>query len=279
MSQHNQKMIMLSADMTLNDWIRQREITGFSTFSFEDVVLSFQNRSKQVLLNAIQREKKCGRIYSPYKSFYVIVPVHYVTRGSVPPAYYMDNLMRYLGKRYYMGLLTAAAFWGAAHQRSQIDYVFVEKPALKGFAGHSDVKVCGLSRFPFEHTVTRNGECGVVRYSNAELTACDLVQNARILGGHSVVATVLRELLESVDFHGAAEGVFCHCTTAVIQRLGYLVEEVLGDVVQGGVIYDEWRKMSVARRLIPLNAERRNEGASVSARWKIVVNEIVEEDD
>ena len=265
--------------MTLREWIRQREITGFPTFSFEDTLLAFPDRSRQVLLNAIQREKKCGRIYSPYKSFYVIVPVHYVTRGSVPPAYYMDRLMHYLGKRYYMGLLSAAAFWGAAHQRSQTDYVFVEKPVLKGFAGPSDVKVYGLSRFPFEYTVTRNGECGVVRYSNAELTACDLVQNASAIGGHSVVATILRELLESVDFHGAAEGVFSRFSSAVIQRLGYLVEEVLGDSVQGGVIYDEWRKMPVPRRTILLNADRRTENAPISERWKIVVNEIVEEDD
>ena len=265
--------------MTLREWIRQREITGFPMFSFEDAIRTFPNRSRQVLLNAIQREKKCGRIYSPYKSFYVIVPVHYVTRGSVPPAYYMDSLMHYLGKRYYMGLLSAAAFWGAAHQRSQLDYVFVEKPVLKGFAKPSDVKVYGLSRFPFEYTVTRNGECGIVRYSNAELTACDLVQNASALGGRSVVATILRELLESVDFHGAAEGVFGLCSSAVIQRLGYLVEEVLGDGVQGGVIYDEWRKMPVVRRTIPLNDERQAEGTHVSERWKIIVNEIVEEDD
>ena len=264
--------------MTLREWIRQREITGFPTFTFEDATLAFPGRSRQVLLNAIQREKKCGRIYSPYKSFYVIVPVHYVTRGSVPPAYYMDSLMHYLGKRYYMGLLSAAAFWGAAHQRSQVDYVFVERPILKGFAEPSDVKVYGLSRLPFEYTVTRNGECGVVRYSNAELTACDLVQNASALGGYSVVATILRELLESVDFHGAAEGVFGLCSSAAIQRLGYLVEEVLGDGVRGGIIYDEWRKMAVARRTTPLNAARRTEGSPVSERWKIVVNDVVEED-
>ena len=265
--------------MTLREWVRQREITGFPTFSFEDTIQAFPDRSRQVLLNAIQREKKCGRIYSPYKSFYVIVPVHYVTRGSVPPAYYMDSLMHYLEKRYYMGLLSAATFWGAAHQRSQVDYVFVERPVLKGFAEPTDVKVYGLSRFPFEYTVTRNGECGVVRYSNAELTACDLVQNASALGGYSVVATILRELLESADFHRAAEGVFCLFSSAVIQRLGYLVAEVLEDGVQGSVIYDEWRKMPVARRTIPLNAERRTKGASVSKRWMIVVNEIVEEDD
>lgn len=265
--------------MTLREWIRKREITGFPTFSFEDTLLAFPDRSRQVLLNAIQREKKCGRIYSPYKSFYVIVPVHYVTRGSVPPAYYMDSLMHCLGKRYYMGLLSAATFLGAAHQRSQKDYVFVEKPVLKGFAGPSDVKVYGLSRFPFDYTVTRNGECGIVRYSNAELTACDLVQNASAIGGHSVVATILRELLESVDFHGTAEGVFSCFSSAVIQRLGYLVEEVLGDSVHGGVIYDEWRKMPVARRTILLNADRRTENAPISERWKIVVNEIVEEDD
>ena len=80
-------------------------------------------------------------------------------------------------------------------------------------------------------------------------------------------------------FHGAAEGVFSRCSSAVIQRLGYLVEEVLGDSVQGGVIYDEWRKMPVPRRTILLNADRRTENAPISERWKIVVNEIVEEDD
>jgi hypothetical protein len=36
--------------------------------------------------------------------------------GIVPPEFYIDDLMKHLTRPYYVSLLNAAAFYGAAHQ-------------------------------------------------------------------------------------------------------------------------------------------------------------------
>lgn len=48
-----------------------------------------------------------------------IVPIKYELKSSVPPTTYIDQLMTYLNREYYIGLLNAAAFYGASHQQSQ----------------------------------------------------------------------------------------------------------------------------------------------------------------
>jgi hypothetical protein len=56
---------------------------------------------------------------SVLKGFYAIIPVGYALRGAVPPELYIDDLMKYLNRTYYISLLNAAVFYGAAHQQPQ----------------------------------------------------------------------------------------------------------------------------------------------------------------
>ena len=74
---------------------------------------------------------------SPYRpddrhGFYVIVSPEYGFKGVVPPTEYIDQLMKYLGREYYVGLLNAAAFQGAAYQQPQIFSVIVNTDNLRG---------------------------------------------------------------------------------------------------------------------------------------------------
>lgn len=103
----------------LNDWIRNLEINGVFTFSVEEAREYFPDISEQNLNNSLYRFTLKNRIVSVYKGFYVIIPPHYAAKGIVPPTYYIDQLMQYIGKSYYISLLSAAEFFGAAHQRSQ----------------------------------------------------------------------------------------------------------------------------------------------------------------
>ena len=54
----------------------------------------------------------------------------------------------------------------------------------------------------------KNAEMGVIKYSNAELTALDLVQYADRVGSFSSVATVLAELREATNFADARNASF-----------------------------------------------------------------------
>jgi len=48
--------------------------------------------------------------------------------GVIPVEFYIDELMKYLNKTYYVGLYSAAMFHGAAHQQPQEFYIISEKP-------------------------------------------------------------------------------------------------------------------------------------------------------
>ena len=264
---------------TIREWLRQREIRGKTITSLEEVNSAFPNLSKQVVFNTLSRLKKEKILYSPYSAFYVTIPSQYVLRGEVPPYYYMDAFMSRQGKRYYFGLLSAGALWGAAHQRAQNDFVIMERPRLSQVGiSKRGVKWIYRKEIPCDFLCTKNGEAGPVVYSNAELTALDMVQYEQYAGGYSVVATVLGELLESTDFSKAADGLFRHFNIATIQRLGFIIEKVLGDKNQGEVIYSQWRECFDQPHYVPLSPRRKPEGER-DERWKIVVNTEMEADE
>ena len=75
--------------------------------------------SEQIIKNELVRLCSNKTIANVYRGFYVIIPVHYVLRGSVPATYYIDQLMTYLSKPYYVCMLSAAELLGVAHQRPQ----------------------------------------------------------------------------------------------------------------------------------------------------------------
>ena len=264
---------------TVREWVREREITGKPFFSFSDLKSEFPLSSDQVLLNNISRLKRGRIVYSPYKSFYVVLPPQYVLIGSVPASYYMGELMNRLGKKYYFGLLTAAAMWGAAHQRPLVDCVMTELPRLSSSVDKRNVRWVYRPSLPVQYACVKNGEYGTVRYSSAELTAVELVQYESHAGGLSRVATVIEELLESTNFSHASDGVFKVCKDTAIQRLGYIVEKEIGDERQGEIIYHEWTRSCQTPHFIPLSVRSDAVVTHRDERWKIDVNMAIERDE
>ena len=265
--------------MTVRGWIREREVRGMTMFSLEALKKAFPSLSRQAMSNALSRLKKAGVIYSPYSSFYVAMPPQYALRGMVPPYYFMNALMQEQKREYYFGLLSAAALWGAGHQRSQVDYVVTTPPLLsRSETQKRRIRWVYKDTIPKHHLREKNGEAGPVIYSDAVLTALDLVQYEHLVGGLSVAATVLAELLEATDFQNAGGGLFTSCPSASVQRLGYIVERVLGDSRQGDVIFSEWRKLNASSHYVSLSPRTAADGDR-DERWRIIVNTEVEADE
>lgn len=266
--------------MSIADWCEKIELNGKRYFTFSEVCDSFSHLSRQVVKNALFRLRKELKIYSPYREFYIILPTQYRLRGAVPPMFYMEELMKHLGRKHYFSLLSASVIWGAAHQLPQVDFVTIEKNGLfTANRQRRDVEWIVRSQVPEKFILTRPGEDGDIHYSNAELTAVELVQYEQRVGGLSHVATVLRELLEHTDFAHASDGVFSVCKDTAIQRLGYIVEAVLGEELQGEVIYHEWVKTCPAPHYVNLSMRSNGEVSHRNERWKINVNTTIEEDE
>ena len=211
-----------------------------------------------------------------YKGFYVIVPVQYRLKGVVPPPYYINELMAYLKKPYYVGLLSAAAVYGAAHQRAMETQV-VTIPPRSRTSRNKLISWNYRQQIPSHLLVTKNAEMGIIKYSNPELTAVDLVQFATNIGGYGRVATVLAELAELVDINKIVD-VIPFTTTPALQRMGYLLENVLFEREKADTLYNMLRESKTALKSVPLSTEQPLTSAEHN-RWRVNPNINIEIDE
>ena len=267
-------------NMTLQKWIKDRAIHGFPTFSIEDVRETGMYSSEQILQNELYRLCSNKTIASVYRGFYVIIPVQYVLRGSVPATYYIDQLMAYLQKPYYVCMLSAAELLGAAHQRPQQFSVMTTFPKRR-VVSTRNVIIDWFYRegLPEDALITKNTETGTIRISNPLLTAADLVQYQQHIGGLSRVATVLEELSEQINIKSQFAQLATFLKKVVWQRLGYILEHVVEEKELADELYDQIRNLPGSIMYMPLSTSAENNTSERNSRWKININVQIEKDD
>ena len=269
-----------SFNMTLQKWIKDRAIHGFSTFSIEDVRETGMYSSEQILQNELYRLCSNKTIASVYRGFYVIIPVQYVLRGSVPATYYIDQLMAYLSKPYYVCMLSATELLGAAHQRPQQFSVMTTFPKRR-VVSTRNVIIDWFYRegLPEDALITKNTETGTIRISNPLLTAADLVQYQQHIGGLSRVATVLEELSEQINIKSQFASLASFVKKVTWQRLGYILEHVVEENELADELYEQIRNLPGSLMYMPLSTSAENNTSERNSRWKININVQIEKDD
>lgn len=267
--------------MTIREWINNRLIHGKPFFSVEDIRISFPNIIETSMRRELSRLVASKIIISVYRGFYVIVPPHYAADLKIPAYFYIDQLMSYIGKPYYLSLLTAGVLWGAAHQRPQRTSVMTIPPrARTSMTRNDDLLWAYRSNIPEQFLKKKNSETGTILYSDAELTAIDLVQFEHLIGGLSRAATVLSELVENTNFSKAAtSGLFYLTTVPTIQRLGFLLDEILYETEQADVLYKELIQYAPNYTYQLLSRRSPHIKENCNKRWKIYVNNQIEPDD
>jgi predicted transcriptional regulator of viral defense system len=257
----------------LVDFINTMAAKGRSSFSSKDIEKQMKS-SSMAIKAALRRLQKKGEIAMPYRGFYVIVPPEYRALGSLPAEQFIPDLMNYLGEIYYVGLLSAAEYHGAAHQRSQIFQVVVAKSRRSIKCGKIRVDFIFRKNAAKIPTQNRNTPAGIIKISTPEGTALDLIGYAKHCGGINNVATVLAELVEKIDSKRLVVAAKLS-PIAWVQRLGYLLDlTVKGDKTDGIAAYVK-NKWPVRIRLIPSNNIK---GAKMDARWRVLINAKVEAD-
>ena len=266
--------------MTLQKWIKDRAIHGFPTFSIEDVRETGMYSSEQILQNELYRLCSNKTIASVYRGFYVIIPVQYVLRGSVPATYYIDQLMAYLSKPYYVCMLSAAELLGAAHQRPQQFSVMTTFPKRR-VVSTRNVIIDWFYRegLPEDALITKNTETGTIRISNPLLTAADLVQYQQHVGGLSRVVTILEELSEQINIKSQFASLASFVKKVTWQRLGYILEHVVEENELADELYEQIRNLPGSIMYMPLSTSAENNTSERNSRWKININVQIEKDD
>lgn len=267
--------------MTIREWIKDRQLHGRHCFSLKDIREAFSDMKENTVNQELSILVSQRIISLVYKGFYVIVPPQYGLSLKIPAYYYIDHLMHYLGKPYYLSLLTAAALWGAAHQRPQRTSVMTIPPrARTSTERNNDLLWCYRPAIPTQFLCRKNSETGTILYSNAELTAIDLVQYSHLIGGLSRAATVLAELAENLDFSKPdISQLFEYTTTPTLQRLGFILDEILEEKELADRLYNKLKAFAPRLTYQSLSKQVAPDKSVRNSRWKIYINTIIEPDD
>jgi predicted transcriptional regulator of viral defense system len=189
---------------------------------------SMLDRNDDAVRTGLARLARKGAIFSPSRSFYVVIPPEYRLWGAVPAAHFIDPLMRFLDRTYYVALLSAAEMHGAAHQAPQVFQAMVDQPLRDRDFGRVRLRLFTSAHVIDAPVERRNVPTGTVRLATRELTAVDLVERPGNSGGIDNVATVLTELGQ-LDGKLLAE-VAAARSRSVARRLGWLLTFVGADV-------------------------------------------------
>ncbi|WP_446830465.1 type IV toxin-antitoxin system AbiEi family antitoxin domain-containing protein [Candidatus Foliamicus sp.] len=241
--------------------------------------LGLRHRS---FLDAAERLQQSRKLLRVRQGFYVVVPPQYASWGAPPPAWFIDELMRWEGTAYYVGLLKAAELHGATHQAVMQFQVVCRKRLPEIRAGRHLIAFYfrkGMEP-PLAGVEDRKTDTGMMKISSAALTALDLLRYPQASGGIDSVATVLAELapaIQAEELASLATGV----ERSVAQRLGYLLDYA-GETRLAKCMRDRLRSKGPLR-WIDLDRNAHDPDCAPppllrDAQWRIVAHRLPEPD-
>lgn len=270
---HNCNIIMNKERINnyILNYTEQRLASGKLFFTQDELKFEFNLYSEAALISALNRLIKKGKAVSIHKGFYLIIPPDRMAKGILPPYLFIDSLMNYLSRTYYVGLLSAAVYYGASHQQAQEYFIFINKPPLrtknkKGLKLNFVVQ----SVIPKVGIVKKKTETGYINISSAELTALDLVKYQSNVGGMNRVVSVLSELVDEMKSGKLREILESEKVSITsLQRLGYILDKLeeknLSDVILDYLADKRKSKIS-------LKPEANKKSFSYNSKWKIIEN-------
>ena len=179
-----------------------------------------------------------------------------------------------------MGLLSAASLHGASHQQPQEFFVVTCLPALRATQKRGiRINYITKTSVPEKLCESRKTESGYIRISNPVLTATDLVQFEKRVGGMNRVATVLGELTESIKPEDFKPNLLDHAPVTALQRLGYILDNVFHNQSLADALYKLLQTNKAQFLRIPLKTSSKRKGFPSDSKWKVIVNTKLQADE
>lgn len=260
---------MQSGIMSIPRYIENLQAKGRYSFSYQDIVTG-TGKSEKAVERALSRLRPQGAIASPRKGFYLIIPPEYRVAGCLPATWFIDDMMKFAKERYYVGLLSAAELFGAAHHSPQEFQVITEHSHRGVQCGRTKIRFFSKRYLTLTPTTTHKTRTGYMQISTPEATALDLVRYSFELGGLSSVAVVISELAERLkarELVRTAPGF----ELSIVQRLGFVLDKLnmqkLSDPLSRWLLDQQPRVVSLHNRRSSADA------VNISDRWRINVNE------
>ncbi|MGM9777467.1 MAG: type IV toxin-antitoxin system AbiEi family antitoxin [Prevotella sp.] len=264
----------------IQHWVEDQMIRGRYMFTKQDV-LDLGLPIKEVSVNrSLQRLEAKGAIMSPWQNFYVAVAMEYRLKGVVPPSFYIDKLMAFLRRDYYVSHLSAAALNGASHQMAMVFQTTVNGgPIRSGVKNGTKLEFTLRQDLPLEFTHKVKTQSGYMTVADAELTALDVVAESKKVGGLSRAAELLVELCEQTKWDESKLPLLSYFSVATIQRLGFILD-LIEVHEQADSLYSLMKQTGKTVRKVPLKRTTpMTDDMPMDERWKVVENYELEIDE
>ncbi len=253
------------------DWALSQGINALTTSELADLLDIPPGQVRQRLLAPSGR----GEWTSPARGLWMPVPPEFRTWGAPPGVEVIDRLARHLEVGYYIGWLSAAELYGAAHQAPQVFQVGVSRAIRDRRVGRTEFQFhhrAGLTSLPHVEHPTRSG---VARVSTLAGTALDVATDATVAGGIHNAATVLVELAEQPGFDVAAVVALAdRFPVSTLRRLGWIL-----DRVAAREDLDQLRAAALGGPPTPARLDPTADLVGpIDHRWRVRVNRDVEVD-
>ena len=185
--------------------------------------------------------------------------------------------MEYLGYKYYVGLITAASYYGASHQAPQIFQVMVKKELRSITCGKVKIQFIKnrtIEKVPSTAISTAKSRLVI---SSPEATAMDLLKFIKQSGGLNNVATILTELKDSINAEKLRDIIEKQTGLVWKQRLGYILELIGADTL-ASVIKGYLLKQPRVDYILLQPGLTRTHLRERNQTWKVIENVKVESD-
>jgi len=216
----------------------------------------------------LRRLKAERQLVNPVRGFWVVVKPKDVSQGGSSPLEFLDPLMRFLGERYAVGLLSAAALHGIECAWSASLQVMAQtnRRPISGEWGEIDFFVRSTFRETERTRVPTTN--GMVHVAAPEEVAIDLIGSATAIGGLQALLPVIDALAPKLDGWTLAE-VASHCPLNWSARLGYVLEH-LGHRWLAGTLMPLVKDSLTT--WVPLDPSGREGHWPRSKRWHVLEN-------
>lgn len=254
----------------IESWLEELQSEGRYSFTLEELKRKFEI-APEALRKSLQRLLNKGKVARLRKEFYLIVPPEYSSRGILPTLFYVNGLMKFLNRDYYVGLLSAAMLHGAAHQQPQDFYIVTKRPFLRDIRNKKiNIRFSIKKNWNKEDIIEKKTDTGYIKVASPELTALDIVFFLESIGGLNRVATVLDELAENINPEKLASTAKRYGQITSVQRLGYLLEKTVSQKDKTEPLY-EWLKTQTFYTIY-LKPGKKSKNMQTKNRWKVIKN-------
>lgn len=251
-----------------SELLRILQAKGKKTFSINDITM-LKGGDKKLAYRVVSHMLEKKLVAPLLKGYYVIFSPSEFESQQCNMNDVIDQVMSYKKIEYYVGLLSAAFYYGATHYRPMVFQVITQKEVLKSNKQFTlkDLELHCKKNFPTSCIQKINGQFGYINYSTVALTMYDLFKYENHSGGIDNVIITIMELLPQLTTIDLRNLLSLRLENAYLQRLGYLLEKVNATQFSN-IIKDNLKLSSVYIKL-----SRQDDATGLKNKtWRIIDN-------